>query len=158
LRLVQLGLGDEIEDVSVQIVADSGYASLALRYADGRVVSAMAVSDGQLAYLSFVALVRGSSARSVLVVDEPELHLHPGLVVRVLDLLDSAAAFTPVILATHSNDLLDALERPEDVRIVSLVGGRTQIAPLRSDVLERWRHRSLSSVRRTMGDQELSGP
>lgn len=158
LRLVQLGLGEDVDDVSVQIVAESGYGSLSLRYRDGRVVSAMAASDGQLAYLAFVALVRSATARTVLLVDEPELHLHPGLVVRVLDLLDSAAMQAPVIIATHSNDLIDALERPEDLRVVSTSHGKTQVEAVQTEALERWRHRSLSSVRRAMGDRELSTP
>ncbi|MER2564327.1 MAG: AAA family ATPase [Myxococcaceae bacterium] len=157
-RLVRLGLGEEVDDVAVQVVADSGFATLALRYVDGRVVPAMALSDGQLAYLAFVAMTRAPAPRSVLLIDEPELHLHPGLAVRVLDLLDAAGSKSPVILSTHSNDILDALEHPEDeVRIVSQVEGKTLMNQLTPGFLERWKPRTLSELRRSIGDAELRG-
>lgn len=157
-RLVRLGLGDEVDDVAVQVVADSGFATLALRYVDGRVVPAMALSDGQLAYLAFVAMTRAPAPRSVLLIDEPELHLHPGLAVRVLDLLEAAGSKSPVILSTHSNDILDALEHPEDeLRIVSQVEGKTLMNHLTPGFLERWKPRTLSELRRSIGDAELRG-
>lgn len=157
-KLVRLGLGDDVEDVAVQVVADSGYATLTVRYIDGRIVPAMALSDGQLAFLAFVAMTRTSAPRSVLLVDEPELHLHPGLAVRVLDLLDAAAARSPVIIATHSSDILDALERPESqVRIVSQIDGKTLSGRLSPGFLERWQPKTLSEIRRSIGDAELRG-
>lgn len=157
-RLVRLGLGEQVDDVAVQVVADSGFATLAVRYTDGRVVPAMALSDGQLAYLAFVGMTRSPAPRSVLLVDEPELHLHPGLAVRVLDLLDATANKSPVILATHSNDILDALEHPEDeVRIVSQIEGKTVLSSLSPGFVERWKPRTLSELRRSVGDAELRG-
>jgi len=44
--------------------------------------------------------------------DEPELHLHPALLARVVGLLEEAAEHAPVVLATHSDRLLDALTDP----------------------------------------------
>jgi predicted ATPase len=158
MRLVRLGLGANVEDVVVQVVSQMGSASVALRFSDGRNVPAAALSDGQLSFLAFVAMTRAPGERSVLLVDEPELHLHPGLVVRVFDLLDAAANRSPVLIATHSNDILDALEYPEkDLRVVALKDGKTTLSMLDPDFRDRWKARSISELRRSMGDAELVG-
>ena len=41
-----------------------------------------------------------------------ELHLHPRLLTQVLSLLQSIAQKTPVVLTTHSRQLLDNLDDP----------------------------------------------
>jgi predicted ATPase len=51
--------------------------------------------------------------RAALVVDEPEQHLHPALLSRVVDMLEAASSTAPVVVATHSDRVLDALSDPE---------------------------------------------
>jgi predicted ATPase len=154
LRMIKLGLGQHIEDVTVPIL-DSGYASLVLRYADGRQVSAQGLSDGQLAFLCFVAIARSKASRSVLLLDEPELHLHPGLLVRVFDMLRETSQMTPVILATHAGSLIDALEDPtQDVSVVSLVDGVTEVKAINAGFLKEWKL-PLSQLRAEHGDAAL---
>ncbi|MBL8916832.1 MAG: AAA family ATPase, partial [Archangium sp.] len=152
--LVRLGLGREIEDLSVQVM-DSGYASLLLRFNDGRQVRAAGLSDGQLNYLCFVAIARSTTPRSVLLVDEPELHLHPGLVGRVADMMLAASEVSPVIVATHSNSVLDAVE-PSCVSVVQQVNGETQLRSLDAEFIKRWRQ-PLSQVRAEHGDSAMVG-
>lgn len=154
LRIIKLGLGDHLEDVAVSVM-DTGYAALTLRYRDGRRVSAQGLSDGQLAFLCFVAAARASAEKSVLLIDEPELHLHPGLLVRVFDLLQETSDRVPVVLATHAGALLDAVESPEeDVSVVSLRDGETHVEQLSSEFLHRWKL-PLSQLRAEMGDRAL---
>ncbi|MDX9720794.1 MAG: AAA family ATPase, partial [Myxococcota bacterium] len=50
--------------------------------------------------------------RSLLAFDEPELHLHPALLSRVVWMLEELSERTPVILSTHTDRLLDALTEP----------------------------------------------
>jgi predicted ATPase len=75
-------------------------------------ISAAMLSDGTLAYLCFVALARSVTDRPVLALDEPEAHLHPALLARVVNLLEVASSECPVIVATHSDRFLDALNDP----------------------------------------------
>jgi predicted ATPase len=71
------------------------------------------LSEGQVSYLAFVAMVELNLERSILTIDEPELHLHPALLTRVVGMLEESAQSSPVILATHSDRLLDVLSEPE---------------------------------------------
>ena len=70
------------------------------------------LSEGQLAYLAMIALCELSDRSSLLSFDEPELHLHPALLARVVMMLEELAQDLPVILATHSDRLLDGLSDP----------------------------------------------
>lgn len=112
LEKLRAGLGLDLVDVKLP-PAQRGHVSLELQFGafrDG--IPAAALSDGQLAYLTFVALSELGREHSLLAVDEPETHLHPGLVVRVVDLMQELSESCPVLLATHSNALLDALPDP----------------------------------------------
>jgi predicted ATPase len=59
-----------------------------------------------------VAIAEFGGQRGFLAFDEPETHLHPALLVRVTWLLEELSQSCPVIVATHSDRLLDALSDP----------------------------------------------
>lgn len=119
MRLVRLGLGDDIDTVALLVDAAGGQHALGVRMKSlGEVVPAAALSDGTLAYLAFVALARLPSQRSLLAFDEPELHLHPILLVRVLNMLEMIAEACPVVLTTHSDRLLDGLRDPAKAAVL----------------------------------------
>lgn len=109
----RLGLGDDVRSFRL---TPSGRGSIELEVVLGSMpdkpLPAEYLSEGQLAYLAFVALVELDTRRSLLAFDEPEVHLHPALLTRVVWMLEQAAEHAPVILATHSDRLLDALEDP----------------------------------------------
>lgn len=110
---VRLGLSERIESINTRADAAGGAIALwvKLRGRDEQVPAA-ALSEGTLAYLAFVAMFRLPSKRSLLVFDEPELHLHPRLLARVMGFFQSIAERCPVVLATHSRRLLDELRDP----------------------------------------------
>lgn len=87
-----------------------GGIDLAFQYRD-RTVRASQLSDGQLAYLSILATA-GLRQGGLLALDEPETHLHPALLQRLVWLLESEAEKGPVVVATQSDGLLDALSDP----------------------------------------------
>jgi len=121
---IRLGLGADIRDVLTE-PALRGQLELRVRYADAGDVPAAGLSDGTLCYLAFVALVRFGPEGGFLVIDEPESHLDPGLLVRVVDMLGVLAQTTPVVIATHSDRLLDALPDPcASVLLCELSAGR----------------------------------
>jgi predicted ATPase len=90
-----------------------GVIALRLKYAglDAQ-VPAFSLSDGMLAYLCFVALYRLNTKKSLIAFDEPETHLHPELLMRVLGFFEEMAKARPVLLTTHSDRLLDGLSDP----------------------------------------------
>jgi len=78
------------------------------------------MSDGMLQFLCLLAgLVLPAGMASVLAFDEPDIHLHPSAVRRFVSLANSVAAHTPVLIATHSNVVLDALANPVSSILVS---------------------------------------
>jgi predicted ATPase len=115
LDYVRLGLGADVESVvvSARLGSGPGRVSLGLKYRGfEQPLPALALSDGTLAYLCFVALFRLHGGRTLLAFDEPEHHFHPELLVRVVGLFEELAQMSPVIVATHSDRLLDALTTP----------------------------------------------
>ncbi len=122
MDLVRLGLGQWVESVNTRADAGGGRVAIWLKVAntDTQIPSG-SLSDGQLAYLAFVALARLPSERSLLVIDEIESHLHPRLLPRVMNLMRDIAERTPVLLTTHSRRLLDDLDEPaKSVRVLEL--------------------------------------
>lgn len=140
LDLVRQGLGEDVDDVSASADASGGQHAITVRFRSSGAIPAAALSDGTLAYLAFVALLRLPSERSVLAFDEPELHLHPALLIRVLAMFESVAHQCPVILATHSDRLLDALQDPAGAAILCELDEQRATRLHRPDrvLLEKW--------------------
>ena len=96
-------------------------------------------SDGTLRFIALTTLLlQPKSLRpSVIIIDEPELGLHPYAITLFAMLVKQASATTQVILATQSPILLDHFQ-PEDVLVVDRVEGRTQFKRLDADSLDFW--------------------
>ena len=97
------------------------------------------LSDGTLRFIGLAALfLQPEHYRPyVIVVDEPELGLHPYAITMLASLIKSASEKTQVILSTQSPLLLDQFE-PEDVLVADRVGGGTQFTRLESQKLASW--------------------
>ena len=97
------------------------------------------LSDGSLRFIALATLLlQPESLRpSVILLDEPELGLHPYAITMLASLLKQAAAQTQIILATQSPFLLDHFE-PEDVLVADRVNGQTQLTRLDTPSLEMW--------------------
>jgi len=141
MEYVRIGLGDDIEDVRPERVrADEGMM-LWMKYQSAeKEVPSSSLSDGTLDYLAFVAFARLKSQRSLVVFDEPELHLHPALLMRVLDLLEAMAQDTSVLISTHSDRLLDGLSEPAASIVLCELNAQraTEIARPDPELLEKW--------------------
>lgn len=150
---VRLGLGDRIEDVTTWADPGGGNIGLSIKQRGlDRPVPAAQLSDGTLAYLAFVALFRLNPQHlSLLALDEPDLHLHPRLLMRVLDFLETMAREHPVLVATHSDRLLDGLRDPARSVVLCELDENDKTRLLRPDAkaLERWleRYRGLGEIR-----------
>ena len=97
------------------------------------------LSDGTLRFIALAALLQQpvELRPSVILLDEPELGLHPYAITMLASMVKSASVDTQVILATQSPILLDYFE-PEDVLVADRVDGATEFRRLSSDKLAIW--------------------
>lgn len=96
-------------------------------------------SEGMLAYLSILAALYAQDSPHWIGFDEPETHLHPRLLRRVVAIMEGRAEKTPIIVATHSDALLDCLSEPADaVHIVESGQDGSVIRKLDKDALKAW--------------------
>ena len=100
---------------------------------------ASSLSDGTLRFIALTTLfLQPKTYRpSVILVDEPELGLHPYAIEMLASLIRQAAESTQVIVSTQSSLLLDHFD-PEDVLVANRVRGGTQISRLESPQLKEW--------------------
>jgi len=141
LDYVRLGLGDDIESVSTRATEGGDGLEIWFKYAGfSEEVPARSLSDGTLDYLAFVALFRLAPKRSIIAFDEPEGQLHPTLVVRVAQFLESMSERQTILITTHSDRLLDALTAPETSVVLCSLDERRQTRLMRPDAaaLKAW--------------------
>ena len=100
---------------------------------------ASALSDGTLRFIGLATLFLQPQIHrpSVILVDEPELGLHPYAITLLGSLVKHVAGETQVIVSTQSPLLLDQFE-PEDVLVADRVDGATQLSRLDAERLESW--------------------
>jgi predicted ATPase len=153
LGYIRLGLGEHIEDVATVADPSGGSIGLALKFKSrDQQVPASQISDGMLAYLAFVALFRLRRGQpSLLAFDEPDLHMNPRLLMRVLDMFESMARDCPVLVATHSDRLLDGLSDPARSVVLCELNEEQATHLYRPDprALSKWleRYRGLGDLR-----------
>ena len=100
---------------------------------------ASALSDGTLRFiaLSTLLLQPGKLRPSVILLDEPELGLHPYAIAILSSIIKSVSVETQVLLATQSSILLDHFE-PKDIIVAERVDGSTRFRRLDAQRLESW--------------------
>jgi predicted ATPase len=97
------------------------------------------LSDGTLRFIALAVLFLQPDAYrpSVILVDEPELGLHPYAIEILASLVRRASTSTQVIVSTQSSLLLDHFQ-PEDVLVADRVDGATRFTRLDPEPLQRW--------------------
>ena len=101
--------------------------------------NASSLSDGSLRFIALATLLlQPASLRPpVVLLDEPELGVHPFAITLLASMLKHAAVGSQIIVATQSPVLLDHFE-PEDVLVSDRVNGATQLSRLEDDRLQAW--------------------
>lgn len=96
-------------------------------------------SDGTLRTMALVSLLLQpeEDLPAMIILDEPELGLHPYAVNVIAGLLKSVATQTQVILATQSMPFVDCFE-PEDIIVASRPGRETTFQRLDPNRLKGW--------------------
>ena len=87
------------------------------------------MSDGTLRALGLITAVFQRPTPSVVVIEEPELTMHPGALGAILDLLRCASERMQVVVTTHSPDILDALWiEAHHLRLLEWEDGKTTVS------------------------------
>ena len=96
-------------------------------------------SDGSLRFFALVTLLNLPSEMlpDVILLDEPELGLHPAAIVLVANMIKSVATERQVIVATQSPLLVDAFGLDEIV-VLELCDKRTEFRRLNVDDYKNW--------------------
>ena len=95
------------------------------------------LSDGTLRFIALTTALLQPKPPTTILLDEPELGLHPYALNLLAALLKKAATKTQVIVSTQSAPLLDNFEA-EDVIIVERENGESTFKRLSSVELEEW--------------------
>ena len=98
------------------------------------------LSDGTLRFMALTTLLLQPHDKmpSTIILDEPELGLHPYAITVFAGLVKSAAVHSQVILATQSTRLVDEFE-PEQIVVLEMEKERgTQSKQLEPDKLAQW--------------------
>ena len=100
---------------------------------------AASLSDGTLRFIAMATLLLQPVhlRPSVILLDEPELGLHPYAITLLASLVKQASVETQILLATQSPILLDHFD-PEDVLVADRVDGGTRFTRLNSEQLAVW--------------------
>ena len=85
-----------------------------------RPLNASELSDGTLRYLCLVAALLSPRPPSVMILNEPEMSLHPDLIPPLAELIIYAAQLSQIIITTHSKQLAESLSKRSLVNIINL--------------------------------------
>lgn len=95
------------------------------------------LSDGTLRFLALATVLLQPDPPPVILLDEPELGLHPHALVTLVELLRQAAQRTQVVIATQSRQVVDLVE-VEHVIVAERVEGETTLTRPDAAALAKW--------------------
>lgn len=97
------------------------------------------LSDGSLRFIALATLLLQpeSNLPAIVIIDEPELGLHPYAITLLASMIHHASQYRQVIVATQSPALLDHFQ-PDDVIVVERPGRETEFKRLEPAALAEW--------------------
>lgn len=111
-------------------------------------ISAHRLSDGTLRYLCLITVLLDPGPAKLVVIEEPELGLHPDILPTLRDLMVDASERVQIIATTHSTQFVDAMTGHADSVVICEKAERTTaLRRLTRDEVDRWRaYGSLGSL------------
>ncbi|MBQ2788407.1 MAG: AAA family ATPase, partial [Thermoguttaceae bacterium] len=94
-------------------------------------------SDGSLRFICLVAALLQPELPTTLVIDEPELGLHPAAIGLLAELIQGASQRTQIVVATQSAPFLDYF-KPENVIVANRSAGESTFTRLEASDLNVW--------------------
>lgn len=95
------------------------------------------LSDGTLRFIALTTLMLQPNPPKVIIIDEPELGLHPFAINKLAGLIKKASAQSQIILSTQSVNLIDNFE-PEDIITVDRKDKQSLFKRQNSEELKDW--------------------
>jgi predicted ATPase len=127
--------------VKLNFPARGGDGKVFLRWFEGPYekegISVNLLSDGTLKLLCLIAILVNPDPPPLICIDEPELGLHPDWIKLAAEMMQSAAARTQLIVATHSPQIVANLD-PEQVIVTEKKDGESHLTRLERQDLEKW--------------------
>jgi predicted ATPase len=117
-----------------------GGGMLSLRWKEKdrrRPFSIYELSEGTVRFLWLTALLASPKLPPVVLIDEPEVSLHPALLQLLLELMREAAGRSQLIVATQSDRLVRFAE-PEEVLVADVEEGAARFTPGDHFDLKHW--------------------
>ena len=121
---------------------DESYGKVSLRWRakwSDKTFGAHLTSDGSLRLFALVTLLNLPTEMlpSIILLDEPELGLHPAAVALVGGMIKGLSAERQIIVATQSPLLVDAFDL-EEIFVLDLVEGRSEVRRLQKSEYRHW--------------------
>lgn len=115
----------------------------ALRGSDKVTFDPVQLSDGTLRVFGILLALYQVPPPKLLVIEEPEQTLHPGVLAVLAEAFAEASELTQIVITTHSPHLINYFE-PEQVRVVTLDKGLTRVADLKKTQVEAVKQQLMS--------------
>ncbi len=94
-------------------------------------------SDGTLRFIALTTLLLQPDAPKIIIIDEPELGLHPAAINKLAELVKRASLNSQIILSTQSANLLNCFDT-EDIIVVDRIDGQSVFRHLSDEELGKW--------------------
>ena len=94
-------------------------------------------SDGTLRFIALATLLLQSKMPEVIIIDEPELGLHPAAINKLAELVKRASHKSQIILSTQSANLVNCFE-VDDIIVVDRAENQSVFRHLDKKELEKW--------------------
>ncbi|WP_306366526.1 AAA family ATPase [Nocardiopsis sp. CC223A] len=101
------------------------------------VFPASAMSDGTLRFVCLATLLNMPGRPGIIVLDEPELGLHPYAIVQLGEMIHAASVDSQIVIATQSVTLIDQVAL-EDLIVVEREAGASVFHRPRPEELQMW--------------------
>jgi predicted ATPase len=100
-------------------------------------MDAYSLSDGSLRFIALTALLMQPEPPKTIIIDEPELGLHPMAINKLAGLIKKASNHSQIIISTQSVGLVDNFD-PHEIITVDRKEGQSVFAHLVDEKLQNW--------------------
>jgi predicted ATPase len=97
------------------------------------------MSEGMWSFLLLLAALLPAEPAELIAFDEPDTHLHPSALRRMVSLLEEASSQATIVFTSHSSRVLDELEEPDkSLRICQPTAEGASIVQLDPERARAW--------------------